>query len=167
MSATWSISVQSVSWPTAEITGMCEAATARTTTSSLKPHRSSRLPPPRATISTSGRGIGPSGSSALKPATAAATSAPAVSPWTRTGQTTTCRGKRSEMRWTMSRITAPVGEVTTPMTRGMKGRSCLREASNRPSAASRRRRSSKSAISAPAPAGSRLSMTIWYFDEPG
>jgi hypothetical protein len=30
------------------------------------------------------------------------------------------------MRWMMSRMTAPVGDVTTPMTRGMNGRSCLR-----------------------------------------
>ena len=37
-----------------------EAAAARTTASSLNAIRSSRLPPPRATISTSGRGIGPS-----------------------------------------------------------------------------------------------------------
>ena len=54
--------------------GMALAAAARTTVSSLKPHRSSSEPPPRATISTSGRGIGPSGGSALKPRIAAATS---------------------------------------------------------------------------------------------
>ena len=59
-SETKSIRVVSVSWPTAEISGMVEAAAARTTISSLKAHRSSRLPPPRATISTSGRGTGPS-----------------------------------------------------------------------------------------------------------
>ena len=34
----------------------------------------------------------------------------------------------------MSRITAPVGEVITPITRGRKGRGRLRSASNRPSA---------------------------------
>jgi len=43
----------------------------------------------------------------------------------------------------------------------------LRSAANRPSAASFLRRSSSSAISAPAPAGSICSMTIWYFDERG
>ena len=118
-SAAWSISVQSVSWPTAEMIGIVEAATVRASASSLKPHRSSRLPPPRATMITSGRRIAPPGSSALKPATAAATSAPEVSPCTRTGQTMTCSGKRSLMRWMMSRITAPVGEVTTPITWGM------------------------------------------------
>ena len=74
-SATRSISVQSVSWPTAEISGMALAATARATISSLKPQRSSRLPPPRATIIRSGRGIAAADASALKPAMAAATSA--------------------------------------------------------------------------------------------
>ena len=37
----------------AEMTGMSEAATARTTISSLKAHRSSMEPPPRPTMSTS------------------------------------------------------------------------------------------------------------------
>ena len=55
-SATRSMMVQSVSCPTAEISGMVLAATARATISSLKPHRSSRLPPPRATMIRSGRG---------------------------------------------------------------------------------------------------------------
>ncbi len=64
-------------------------------------------------------------------------------------------------------MTAPVGEVTTPITFGIKGSGRLRVASNRPSAPSLRLRSSKSAINAPAPAGSSVSMTIWYFDEPG
>ena len=67
----------------------------------------------------------------------------------------------------MSRMTAPVGDVTTPITSGRNGTSCLRASSNRPSAASFFLRSSSSFISAPTPAGSRLSMTIWYFDEPG
>ena len=104
--------------PTAEMSGMRLAATARTTISSLNPHRSSMEPPPRATISRSGRGIGPPGTRALKPWTAAATSAAEVSPCTRTGQTMTWLGKRSSRRCRMSRITAPVGEVMTPMTRG-------------------------------------------------
>ena len=67
MSAARSISVQSVSWPTAEISGMSDAATARASASSLKPQRSSRLPPPRATMIRSGRGIGAACGSALKP----------------------------------------------------------------------------------------------------
>ena len=64
-------------------------------------------------------------------------------------------------------MTAPVGEVTTPITSGSQGSNCLRASSNRPSAPSFCLRSSISAISAPMPAGSSASMTIWYFDEPG
>ena len=53
--------------------------------------------------------------SALKPRMAAATSAAQVSPCTRTGQTSTRAGKRSSKPCSMSRITAPVGEVTMPI----------------------------------------------------
>ena len=60
-SAARSISVVSVSCPTAEISGIALAAAARTTTSSLNAQRSSSEPPPRATISTSGRGTSPPG----------------------------------------------------------------------------------------------------------
>jgi hypothetical protein len=67
----------------------------------------------------------------------------------------------------MSRITAPVGEVTIPITGGMNGSGRLPDGSNRPSAASARRRWSSSAISAPAPATSMRSITIWYLDRPG
>ena len=67
----------------------------------------------------------------------------------------------------MSRMTAPVGDVTMPTTRGRNGSGRLRSSSNKPSAANLRLRSSSSAISAPTPAGSICSMTIWYFDEPG
>ena len=49
-SAAWSISVVSVSCPTAEISGIGQSAAARTTSSSLNGHRSSIEPPPRATI---------------------------------------------------------------------------------------------------------------------
>ena len=69
--------------------GISLSAAARTTVSSLKPQRSSIEPPPRATISTSGRGIFPPGFRALKPRIAAATSSAQVSPCTRTGQTST------------------------------------------------------------------------------
>ena len=166
-SAAWSISVVSVSWPTAAISGMALAAAARTTISSLKAHRSSRLPPPRATIRRSGRGTGPSGGRALKPRIAAAIWPAACSPWTSTGQSSTWRGKRSARRWRMSRITAPVGEVTTPMTRGSIGSGRLRAASNRPSAASFCLRSSSSLSSAPTPATSSASMISWYRERPG
>ena len=52
-SAARSVSVTSTSCPTAEIVGIDEAATALTTTSSLKEARSSLEPPPRATMTTS------------------------------------------------------------------------------------------------------------------
>ncbi len=166
-SAAWSISVQSVSWPTAETSGIMLPAAARTTISSLKPHRSSSEPPPRATMMTSGRGIFPPSGSALKPSMARATSAAQVSPCTRTGHTITRSGKRSATRCRMSRMTAPVGEVMTPITLGRCGSNCLRASSNRPSAARRLRRSSSCASKAPTPAGSMVSTTIWYVDLPG
>ena len=50
-SAAKSASVVSVSWPTAETTGIADAAIARTTASSLNAHRSSSEPPPRPTMS--------------------------------------------------------------------------------------------------------------------
>ena len=52
-SATKSAIVTSVSWPTAEITGIFDAAIARATASSLNAHRSSSDPPPRASTITS------------------------------------------------------------------------------------------------------------------
>ena len=94
------------------------AAAARTTISSLNDHRSSSEPPPRATMSRSGRRSAPCSGSALKPSIAAATSAAEPSPCTFTGQTSTWRGKRSASRCKISRITAPVGEVMTPITVG-------------------------------------------------
>ena len=69
--------------------GLFDPAAARTTISSLKPHRSSKDPPPRATISTSGRGIGPPGAIALNPLIAAATWPGQSWPCTATGQIST------------------------------------------------------------------------------
>ena len=60
----------------------------------------------------------------------------------------------------MSRITAPEGEVTTPMTSGRNGSARLRPAANSPSASSARRRASSIAISAPTPAGASASTII-------
>ena len=51
-------------------------------------------------------------------------------------------------------MTAPLGEVTTPIRRGKKGRGRLRSGANSPSAASLRFSSSKASASRPAPAGS-------------
>ncbi|MOA58669.1 hypothetical protein D3C78_1830990 [compost metagenome] len=64
------------------------------------------------------------------------------------------------MRCRMSRITAPVGLVMTPMVAGKVGRGFLRDGSNRPSSRSRAFSRSNWASRAPAPAGSMLSMTI-------
>jgi hypothetical protein len=117
----WPVRVQgdgSAAEVAAAISAISLSAAARTTISSLNDQRSSSEPPPRATISTSGRGIGPSSGSALKPSMAAAISAAAPSPCTRTGHTSTRRGKRSASRCRMSRMTAPVGDDTTPMTSG-------------------------------------------------
>ena len=65
------------------------------------------------------------------------------------------------MRCRMSRITAPVGLVTTPITVGCGGSARLRPASNSPSAFSLAFSRSSWASRAPTPAGSRLSITIW------
>jgi len=150
--------VVSVSCPTAEISGIALSAAARTTASSLKPQRSSTEPPPRATMITSGRGTGPPGVRALKPRIAAETSAAHFSPCTATGHKSTRRGNRSARRCRMSRITAPEGEVTTPITSGRKGGAFFRSGANRPSAASFAFSFSSCAISAPTPAGAMRSM---------
>ena len=71
--------VTSVSWPTPEIVGMREAASARARRSSLNGARSSGEPPPRARMRTS------KPPRRFKWASAAAISAAAISPWTRTG----------------------------------------------------------------------------------
>ena len=60
----------------------------------------------------------------------------------------------------MSRITAPVGEVTTPITRGRNGSGRLRAAANSPSASSRALSLASKASSAPSPAISIRSITI-------
>ena len=54
-SAAKSASVKSISWPTPVMMGISDVAIARATRSSLKHHKSSKLPPPRATKITSTR----------------------------------------------------------------------------------------------------------------
>ncbi|MGC4003544.1 MAG: hypothetical protein QM811_10575 [Pirellulales bacterium] len=56
-SAAKSARVTSISCPIAETTGMFAATIARITASSLNDHRSSLLPPPRTTTSTSNSGV--------------------------------------------------------------------------------------------------------------
>ena len=60
----------------------------------------------------------------------------------------------------MSRITAPVGEVTTPIRRGRNGSFFLRSGLNSPSAPSFAFNFSSRSISAPSPASSNRSITI-------
>src|SRR6266481_1306915 len=88
-SATKSAMVKSVSWPTPEITGISEAKIARATISSLKDHKSSMEPPPRARISAS------TNFPLLKNFSALTISSAEPSPGTRTGKTVRCTlGKR-------------------------------------------------------------------------
>ena len=104
-SAARSDSVTSISCPTAETTGIREAAIARTTGSSLNAQRSSMLPPPRVTTRQS---IGVV--RRLTVSMAAAISAAAPSPCTRTGTTSTSAPRqRRANTWRKSRMAAPVG----------------------------------------------------------
>src|SRR3989441_652994 len=145
-SATKSTIVTSVSWPIALTTGAREAATARARPSSLKHHRSSRDPPPRATMTTSTR--------SATNASARRKLAGASGPWTRAGAMMMCAiGYRRRRIVTISCTTAPTSEVTTPIFRGYAGSGRFRAASNRPSAASFLRVFWYAAQDAPTPAG--------------
>ncbi len=59
-------------------------------------------------------------------------------------------------------MTAPVGEVTTPMRRGSIGSGRLRAGSKRPSFSSFAFRSSKACCNEPFPSGSRTWAESWY-----
>ena len=156
-----SIRVVSVSCPTALISGIGLSAAARTTISSLKAIRSSRLPPPRATMMTSGRI--PAGRVA-KPRMAAAICSAAPAPCTGTGQSRMRRGKRRAMVVRMSWMTAPRSLETTPMVTGSSGRARFRSGANRPSSSRRFRSASIRASRAPSPAYSSRSITSWYLE---
>jgi len=157
-SATKSAIVKSISCPTAEITGTREAWIARATDSSLKHHKSSMLPPPRPTMMTSG-GSG----SALSSSRAATISGAASAPWTRAGAIRMWRSaKRRRVTLSMSRMAAPVGEVTMPIRRGSIGSGRLRSCAKRPSASSRLFSASNWAIRSPRPARSIARTTTWY-----
>ena len=155
-SAAKSARVKSVSWPTAETTGIGEAAIARTRASSLNAHRSSSEPPPRASSTTSYRPLAVARCSIVRICAAAA------SPCTGTGNSSiSISGKRRRNTLTMSRITAPLGEVSTASRRTCAGRGRLRSASNRPSACSRDFSSSNARRNAPSPASSSESRISW------
>ncbi len=156
-SAARSASVTSISWPTAETTGIREAQIARTTTSSLKAHRSSRLPPPRVTTRQSisiGR--------RLTVSIAAAISWAAPSPCTRLGTTSTSAPRqRRPSICRKSWMAAPLGLVTTAIRRAKRGRGRFRSGRNNPSRASRARSCRRASSRAPIPFGSTCSITNW------
>ena len=161
-SATSSAMVWSVSWPTPDTTGMPEANMARATSSELKHHRSSSEPPPRATMITS------ASPSTFNRAIAPAICPAATSPCTAVGDNrSSASGYRRRTTFWMSCHTAPVGEVTTPMTRGNSGSGRLREGSNNPSASSCWRSRASSRARAPAPTGSTAATCILASPEGG
>ena len=161
-SAARSIRVVSVSCPTAEINGIGDSAAARTTSSSLNAHKSSIDPPPRATISRSGRG-----STSAKPANRCGDLGRGAFALNR---------HRPQDDAGRAAILEPVEDVANDRA-GRRGddpdhprqkwqRRACGPNSNRPSAASALRLLSSRARSAPSPASSMRSMTIWYLERP-
>ncbi len=136
----------SPSWPTAEITGIGDAAMARATASLLNACKSSSDPPPRPRMSVSAR---------QEPAArrrAVTSEAGAPSPWTRAGYTRmSVHGARRLMIETMSRTAAPSKEVTTPTQAGYSGSGRFLSPSSSPSASKRPRNRSKAMRQSPSP----------------
>ena len=92
-----------------------------------------------------------------------AISGTASCPCTRAGAMRMWRSaNRRRVTLSMSRIAAPVGDVTMPMRRGSAGSGRLRACAKRPSASSLRLSASNCAIRSPSPACSRACTTIWY-----
>ena len=132
--ATKSVIVKSVSCPTAEITGSFDLATARANVSSLKAQRSSNDPPPLPMISTS-KPI--SWARSLSHSTPFTSDDEAVGPCTIDGNNINLiPGNRLLRTFNMSWMTAPFGDVTTPIALGKKGNFLFRLASKRPSVTS-------------------------------
>ena len=145
-SAARSISVQSSSCPTAETIGVTQAAVARTTPSSEKPMRSSKLPPPRATMITSTSGS--ASSRWIAAMTSAGHCAPCTCAWTTLNRTA---GQRRLTFVITSPSARACGAHTSPMHAGNSGSGTLFSASNSPSPLSRLRSSSIWALRSPAP----------------
>ena len=161
-SATKSAIVKSTSCPTAETIGTTAAAIARATISSLNSHKSSMLPPPRAmTIKSSAGQIVLGLESSLM---ADAISVAAPMPCTRTGliRISMPRPRRRKML-RMSRMAAPLGEVTIPIRFGNRGSGFLRAGSNKPSASNLRLSASNFACNNPRPRGCTISTLSWYW----
>ncbi len=147
-SAAKSQRVKSVSCPTAEITGIREAATARTTASSLNGQRSSAEPPPRPRMISSAQ------FRRFMRRRASTIWGAAPSPCTSTGQNTTrAAGQRRARTVRMSWTAAPVGDVMTPTVSGNLGSGFFRPAEKRPSFSSFALSCSNARLSAPTPSG--------------
>ena len=129
-SAARSQSGVSCSCPTAETIGTVQSATARTTRSSEKGSRSSKLPPPRASTITSAPRRHRS------PIAVAIATARAGLARTSRRRATLAGGKRCTMCVSTSRFAAASLPVTRPISRGKRGSGRLRAAANSPSAAS-------------------------------
>ena len=167
-SAAKSISVTSVSWPTAEISGMKLAAAARTTISSLNDHRSSSEPPPRATMIRSGRGSAPCSGKRVEAVDRGGDFG---------GRALALHFHRPDQNAARKAVGEPMQDVAD---HGAGRRGDDADHRRQITAAAvcalrrtdlRRRasclRSSRSAISAPRPAGSSVSTMIWYCERPG
>ena len=148
--------VKSVSWPTPEITGMRQLATAYATSSSLNDHKSSMLPPPRHTIRTS--------QSLRSEAVSMAAAIFCAANWPCTGvgySTTLTCGARRRRAVSTSRSAAACGLVTMPTVRGNMGNARLRSGWNRPAASSFSFRRKNASNSEPTPARRIASTLIW------
>ena len=142
--------------------GTVEWNIARATISSLNSHKSSILPPPRVTTMRSTEANALLGKTSSGMATAISCAAPV--PCTRTGLIKICsHGARRRSTFSMSRIAAPVGDVTIPIRRGNFGNGRLRSGANNPSASSLRLSASNFAWSMPTPRGCKISTRSWYF----
>ena len=145
-SATLSSTGLSGSWPMAETTGVCAAATARCNASSEKGSRSSTEPPPRAMMMTSTSG------STSRSCNASITCATVPVPCTAVLMTRNCTaGHRSCDTASTSRSAAEPRPVISPTFLGKKGSGFLRAGSVSPSAVSCLRKASMRARSSPMP----------------
>ncbi len=154
-SAARSVMVKSVSCPTADTTGVLQAATALTTSSSLKAHRSSSEPPPLVTTITS---LAPAVLSAIL--IALTISGTASAPCTGVGTTVISAPPHLALAVRIKSLTAaPAGEVTRNILSGKPGRVFLSSPANSPSFSSFSLSSSSLAKSRPLPACSMPSTT--------
>ena len=127
-SAAWSISVVSVSCPTAEISGIGDCG--RGADDLFLVERPQVLD--RAAAARNDQQVGTRLDRRKASDRVGDAAPPRPRPGPATGHTMTRVGQRSSRRWRMSRITAPVGEVTTPMTRGRNGSLRLRAGIEQP-----------------------------------